>query len=73
MPSVAAIHTVFKSPTARRRVFGQGIPVSDRREPYTLADLQWWAARSNQTGPDYDALAAESEAQSQYERGYVPC
>lgn len=60
-----------KVKTVRRRaVFGQGVPVSDRRQPYTVSDLAWWAAASN--GPDFDQLAGQSAALDSLEAGICP-
>ena len=43
-----------KSKTVRRRrVFAQGVPVSQKRAPYTAADLAWAAENLNQTTTQY--------------------
>lgn len=61
-----------------RRVFGQGIPVGDCRQPYSAADLAWAAANLNASATDYavvgltddayDRMAAEAAEQSRMDQ-----
>ncbi len=52
------------------RHFATGL--SARRAPYTAADLAWAAQAFADDSPDYDLLAAESEAQASYDAGVLP-
>lgn len=59
---------------ATRKPFAKGLSFSPVRQPYTGADLDWWAANSpaNLAAPDYDQMAGESAALDRLEAG-IPC
>lgn len=70
---------------ATRRPFALGVarPNRERRAPFTASDAAWWTqnAPSNRTGFEvlgladsrWDALAADSLAQSRVDAGCVAC
>ena len=52
-------------PATRNHVFGQGIATSDRRAPFTAADLDFWAANAPSNAAGYEVVGMTDDAMEQ--------